>query len=329
MKKEILIITETFDNQVSPANYELINFAKMFLKNIDSKIIIIIPGQNIQKAAKKIAKTTGIDVIALENDNLKYNNADILSKGINDICDKLNPSYICLLDSIYSNQVASYLSVTRKASCITGIESCEFKNNQLIFQRRLFNGKLIMDIKSSNKKNILTILPGAFSAMGNDNTDMKPGNCELKKIEYDTVNIIHSGIIKNIDTDVNLNHADTIISIGRGLGDKENMEIINEFSKIFSKSAIGASKIVCDYGWLPYAHQVGTTGKTVSPKLYIACGISGSQQHIAGMKNSQWKIAINIDPQAAIFYISNFCIVEDLNTFIPVILKKYDELFEK
>ncbi|MBW1898827.1 MAG: electron transfer flavoprotein subunit alpha/FixB family protein, partial [Deltaproteobacteria bacterium] len=92
-------------------------------------------------------------------------------------------------------------------------------------------------------------------------------------------------------------------------------------------AAIAGSRIVCDQGWLPYSHQVGETGKHVSPKLYMACGISGSYQHIFGMKKSRWIVAVNTDPMAPIFTIADYGIVEDLTTFLPLLVSKYHELY--
>ena len=112
-----------------------------------------------------------------------------------------------------------------------------------------------------------------------------------------------------------------IVSAGRGIGRQDNLHLLEELAKVFPRSALGSSKAVCDLGWLPYKHQVGVTGQTVAPGLYLACGISGAPQHIAGMGGSKMIVAINIDPDASIFNVSHYCVVEDLETFIPVLLK--------
>jgi electron transfer flavoprotein alpha subunit len=111
-----------------------------------------------------------------------------------------------------------------------------------------------------------------------------------------------------------------VVAAGKGIGREENLALIRRLAAIFPKGAVGASRLVCDAGWLPYPHQVGVTGKTVAPKLYLACGISGTIQHVTGMRGSRCIVAINTDPRAAIFQVAHYGIVEDLTTFIPLLL---------
>ena len=122
-----------------------------------------------------------------------------------------------------------------------------------------------------------------------------------------------------------ITEAGVIVSAGQGLGDKENLDLIYQLAALFAKSAVAGSRIVCDLGWLEYRCQVGVTGATVSPQLYIACGISGALQHVMGMRNSEYIVAINKDPAAAIFQVADICIVEDLTTFIPAFIEEYEK----
>nr|HPR04350.1 electron transfer flavoprotein subunit alpha/FixB family protein [Deltaproteobacteria bacterium] len=131
------------------------------------------------------------------------------------------------------------------------------------------------------------------------------------------------GVREPAHRDSALRDAEVIVSAGRGIGKKENVEIVRELASLFPRSAVGASRSVCDLGWLEYGRQIGTTGQTVAPKLYIACGISGAIQHVAGMRGAHTIVAINTDPDAAIFRVAHYCIVEDITTFIPVLM---DEL---
>jgi len=122
-----------------------------------------------------------------------------------------------------------------------------------------------------------------------------------------------------------ITEAGVIVSAGQGLGDKENLDLIFQLAALFAKSAVAGSRIVCDLGWLEYRCQVGVTGATVSPQLYIACGISGAVQHVMGMRNSEFIVAINKDPAAAIFQVADIGIVEDLTTFIPALIEVYEK----
>ena len=122
-----------------------------------------------------------------------------------------------------------------------------------------------------------------------------------------------------------LSDANIIVAAGNGIGEKENLEFIRKLAALFTKSAVAGSRIVCDMGWLGYQCQVGVTGTTVSPQLYIACGISGAVQHVMGMQGSEFIVAINKDPSAAIFQVADICIVEDLTAFIPAFIQAYNE----
>ena len=116
------------------------------------------------------------------------------------------------------------------------------------------------------------------------------------------------------------------MAVGRGIGDPENLEIVNALARRLPNAAVAASRPLCDLQWLPYSRQVGATGKTVTPRLYIACGISWAQQHVYGMKDSQWIVAVNTDPHAAIFSVAHIGVVEDLLTFLPLLAEAYEEM---
>jgi electron transfer flavoprotein alpha subunit len=135
-------------------------------------------------------------------------------------------------------------------------------------------------------------------------------------------------IVKEVESTVNLTEADIIVSGGRGMQNPENFSIIRDLAEVLG-GAVGASRAAVDSGWMPYSHQVGQTGKTVCPKLYIACGISGAVQHLAGMQSSDFIIAINKDPEAEIFHYANLGIVGNLFDIVPALTKAFKESLHK
>ena len=120
--------------------------------------------------------------------------------------------------------------------------------------------------------------------------------------------------------DLDLTLADVIVCAGRGVGSAENIDAVRRLAALFPKSAVACSRPVCDLGWMDYRHQVGLTGRTVAPKLYIACGVSGAAQHLAGMRGAGFVVAVNKDPHAAIFQVADVGVVEDLAAFIPLLI---------
>jgi electron transfer flavoprotein alpha subunit len=170
---------------------------------------------------------------------------------------------------------------------------------------------------------ILTVQPGIFKA--DKNSGSQSGRVTMLAASARNRQSRSLGI-KEADMDsAGIGDASVIVAAGKGIGEKENLDLIHRLAAIFPKSAVAGSRIVCDLGWLGYPCQVGVTGTTVSPQLYIACGISGAVQHVMGMQGSEFVVAINKDPSAAIFQVADICIVEDLTAFIPAFIQAYNE----
>jgi len=140
---------------------------------------------------------------------------------------------------------------------------------------------------------------------------------------------IPQGINRRKDTDQALERAQVVVSAGRGLKGPEYKGLLDAAAGMFKNAAVGGSRGACDLGWLPHSLQIGETGRTVSPALYLACGISGAPQHLAGMRESQTVVAVNTDPKAAICNLSHYAVIDDLTVFLPVLRERYDRMRNK
>ncbi len=323
----ILVVIDTIANNPSPSGFEIISFAERFSEAFSLEIRVVVAGANVRDAAEKAAQF-GHDVIGLDHESFLSPNPDLLAQAVTSLMDEIRPRHVCFQHTMRGCQMAALLSVRHRLSCITAVESFTGTGTDPSFRRSIFNGKINIDLSPSSGRTILTVLPGAFAG-GSASLSGNPGSIDIRSISGIDSACTPMGTGISAAETIRLEDSDVIVSAGRGIGAQENLDLIRAVSRIFHNSAVGASRIICDQKWLPYAHQVGVTGRTVSPKLYLACGISGAQQHIAGMKGSQLIVSINTDHQAAIFSISDYIVIEDLKTFLPLLIQKYEELYKK
>jgi len=187
----------------------------------------------------------------------------------------------------------------------------------------IYNGKIELRLAPLSHTTVVTVLPGAFKA--EKRKSRSPGPVEFYSNRAVPKRTRPLGVKRVRQEDAGLAQADVVVAAGRGLGKVENLAMIRKLADLFPRSAVAGSRPICDQGWMDYKRQVGLTGATVSPKLYLACGISGAIQHTTGMQGSGFVVAISTDPDAAIFDMAHVCIVEDLTTFIPTFLALFEE----
>jgi electron transfer flavoprotein alpha subunit len=219
---------------------------------------------------------------------------------------------------------APFLAVALNGACISGIEDLVPAEDGVRFARPLYGGKAMAHIRPISKTAVLTIQPGIFKL--SRPTGGKPGRITVQPVSIRPRWWRSLGVKQAATDSAGVTEANVIVAAGQGIGDRDNLALARQLASIFPNSAVAGSRIVCDLGWLAYGCQVGVTGATVSPRLYIACGISGAIQHVTGMRSSEFIVAINKDPTAAIFQVSDVCIVEDLMTFIPALMDEYQKI---
>ena len=318
----ILIIADIKNNQINPATAELFTAANTIAKDIITPVYLLIPCNDV-----KITSNYRPDVKTIVIGMSIYNyNAQGLSKAIASIAHDIDAHYIIGLHTPFTIDFLPSISIEYNAHCITQVHTIQH-DEHLTFVRGSCSGKLDQYIDIDNKPVIASIAPGSFDEYIADDTDNSINdtiNDTINEVTQITIAAAEKQLctfITKENKDSSLDEADIIIGVGKGIGSKDNLTLIYNFAKIFPHSAVAGSRIVCDYGWLPYSKQVGITGKSIAPRVYIACAISGSSQHIAGIKGAKTIIAINKDKDAPIFNISHYGIVEDIFTFIPQFLE--------
>lgn len=321
MHQTIVVIVEHFAGQIKPVSHELVSCAKRLQQDRAAGIKAVILDDNPAELAREMADTWGLDVTAVRIPGLASYNGEIYKRVLADLVRQYEASYVCIAHSSQGMDFAPALAVELEAACITGVEDIIEVNHRTSFARSIFGAKAIAHVWPQSDISILTIQPGMFRPRKPD--ESVSGRVTVKSLKCESVKTRSTGIKQSEADMTGISEAGVIVSAGQGIGDRENVDLVYRLAALFTKSAVAGSRIVCDLGWLGYSCQVGVTGATVSPKLYIACGISGAVQHVIGMRNSEFIVAINKDPAAAIFHVADICIVEDLTTFIPAFIEAY------
>ena len=310
----ILVLAEHNNNELKLGTLSAITAASEINKSID----VIIIGSSCGEVVSKLSKVANINKIIVV-DNVKYLNpiAEFISPIIYSLAS--NYSHIIAPASTYGKnimpRVAALLDVSQVSDVIKIV-------NQNTFVRPIYAGNAIATVESTDKIKIITIRPTSF-----DTTVTDGGDAKIEKLDFNSEvkNIEFIGRMENKSDRPELGSARVVISGGRGLGSSENFALLNDIADKLN-AAIGASRAAVDAGYISNDSQVGQTGKVVVPDLYIAVGISGAIQHLAGMKESKIIVAINKDEEAPIFNIADYGLHADLFEALPLLSAELDKL---
>ena len=314
---------EQFQGQVAPPSWEALGVARSLSEHY-GPVTACLFGQGIADLAQE-AIAHGADRVFLADD---ASLADFRVQPYASLLSKLaaehQPAVILMGATARGRELAPTVAVDLEAGAIADVTAIEYQDGSIVATRPIYSGKLLSKcVITERRPQILTLRARAFPKPEPD-----PGRSgEVIQVEpalsEEEISARVTGFAA-AEGQVSLSDAAIIVSGGRGVGGPEGFAPIVELAKVLG-GAVGASRAAVDAGWIPYAHQVGQTGKTVSPDLYIACGISGAIQHQAGMRTSKVIVAINKDPEAPIFKLAHYGIVGDLFQVVPALTKAFKE----
>ncbi len=320
---KILILVEHRQGVIRDITFELLTLGRKIAAGKDSQCTAVILASNADNLVNQL-KSQANRIIVMDNPVFADFNAEVYQTALVDIIKRENPFLVLIGHTAMGMDLGPSLATQLNIPFTTDCVDIQVIDGKLKVVRSVYDGKLNARLSlRENQLYLITCRSGSIPA--------ETGNlaAEIMKLETPiTAQPDYRKFVEYIESavgEVDITKADIIVSVGRGIKDKANLPIIEDFAKEVG-GVIGCTRPVVDAGWLPKDRQVGSSGKTVKPKLYIALGVSGAFQHIAGMKNSDTIIAVNKDPNAPIFNEADYGVVEDLFKVVPVLKSKILEL---
>jgi len=328
-QRTTLIVGDTIDGQLSTGTRQMGLKARTLADRIDSRPVGVLTGHCIIEAARGWSQAAGMPVITLENEQCRYPNPPMVVEGLATLVREDRPVAVCFPHSMRACQAAAVLAWRLSVPCISAVESLAPQAAGLMVTRSLYGGRLTATLTVDTLPVVLTVMPGSLPGSGDaDGPQSEPAVTARHQPTTDTC--FEPICMDRLEhRDQHLENAQVIVAGGRGLGGTEQVDLLGETAALFNHAAVGASRGACDMGWLPHSLQIGETGRTVAPVLYLACGISGAPQHLAGMRASRTIVAVNPDPRAAIRNVAHYAVEESLQTFLPLLRQRYEETFTK
>lgn len=321
MANDVWVYIEQKEGAVTPMSFELLGIGKQLADSFGSSVCAFVIGSKVDDAAKEAGAYGASKVYAVEGDVFKDFRGEAYSKAAAFLLDKYKPEVALFRATSMGTDVAAAAAAQLGFGLCTDTIGLAVDGGKVKMTRAAFGGNYTVSVVNEKAApQIATVRPKAFAM-----PEKGAGSGEVVKESFAIADAdLPTKVVEFLksSTSVNLVEADIIISGGRGLGTEGGFTMLQELADLLG-GAVGASRAAVDSEWIPYEHQVGQTGKTVKPKIYIACGISGAIQHLAGMRTSDCIVAINKDPDAPIFKAASFGIVGDYKEIVPKMIEKF------
>lgn len=324
----IWVFAEQKDAEIAPVSFELLGKGRELADALGAELSAVIFGEGIVGLASELIAYGADQVIEVDDPALKHFRDECYSKALTELANKYKPAIILAGATVtgrsFIPRVAIHLHTGLTADC-TGLAIDEATGN-LLQTRPAFGGNIMATIVTANHRpQMATVRHKVMNPIPRD--DSRSGIVIQEQINFDLDEdeTMWLSFEKEKTNLINITEANVIVSGGRGIKDAKNFAMIEELAEALG-GAVGASRAAVDAEWIPYSHQVGQTGKTVKPNIYLSIGISGAIQHLAGMSSADYIIAINKDPDAPIFKVADLGIVGDLFEVLPKLTKRIKEL---
>jgi electron transfer flavoprotein alpha subunit len=316
----VLAILEQREGKWNRQSLEALTAAQKIADALSTPLQAAVPGANVQEIAGEAASYGVEKIFAVEDPLLAQYTPDGYTAALEQLIRATKPSIVVLPHTYQVRDFAPKLATRLGKALISDVVDLKAEGGKISFVRQLFQGKLNVDVHASGEPQLVSMQAGAFRAA--------TAGDQKAPIEKFAVQLDRSAIrskpeppFREAQRAVDLTSADIIVSVGRGIKEKENLPLVEKLAQALG-AELAASRPICDNGWLAMERQVGSSGQTVSPKVYLAVGISGAIQHLVGMKGSQTIVAINKDENAPIFESADYALVGDLFEIVPALVEE-------
>ncbi len=324
----ILVYIEVRDGKIKKSSLEALSEGKRRADELKMENNAVLVGQGLAELAPELFAAGAAAVYVLESALLSHYSPSGFAYALRTLMDEVHPQVVLMSATAMGRDLAPRLAAKLGVSLASDCTVTAIRDGRLEVTRPIFAGKALATFQLQATPQMATLRPNVFpiQAPGSDSGDTVIKEVAIPENEVrDRV----SDQVREEGAELDVTEAEIIVSGGRGLKGPENFNLLKDLSHILPHSAVGASRSAVDAGWIDHQHQVGQTGKTVSPNLYMAFGLSGAIQHLAGMSSSKFIVAVNKDPDAPIFKVADFGVVGDLFQIIPILKEELKKVLSE
>lgn len=321
MNRDVLVLGEIKSGNLRSVSFEAVAAAKEIAGN--GQVTALLIGEEVQGYVEEMIAYGANRVLTVEHENLKNAAIDGYAQALFKVIDEEQPDGLVFAHTSLGKDLAPRVASRMESGLISDVTGITREEEAIVFTRPIFSGKAFEKKVITEGLLMATIRPNNIPSLEKDPS--RTGTVESIDIEIENLRTMIQEIIHNKSDGVDLSEAKIIVAGGRGVKSAEGFAPLEDLAEVLG-GTVGASRGACDAGFCDYSLQIGQTGKVVTPDLYIACGISGAIQHIAGMSNSKIIVAINKDPEANIFHIADYGIVGDLFEIVPALVEEVKQM---
>ena len=319
MSAPVLVLAESFGSHFRKAAFEAVTEGRRLADIAGGQLWALVIGHGLKDKVAELGEYGADRVLLADDPSLGLFHPDYYRQIVLDAVKKCSPSIILMPATSTGKDLAPRIAVHLNTGVAGDCIGLYLQEGELVATRPAYAGKVLLNVRVRGTPKIATLRPNVFTARKKS----PPGSPSLESMSYEkpSSRMVVKEFVAHGSKKMDLTEASIIISGGRGMGGPENYKILEELAEAMG-GVVGASRASVDAGWRPHSDQVGQTGRTVSPTLYIACGISGAIQHRVGMINSKVIVAINRDPEAPIFSFADYGIVGDVFEIVPALTRE-------